>query len=291
VITKSISSIFDSEAFQNLISSLQLNSAEQEPLVVDLYKNPFRQKEHEHIQAILDHLPDRSYKREIGQRLISPNAASHLDAWHELMVYDWLSGLGKELTLQPKIPGSKPEFYLESNGLPLFIEVAVVQESRKDIGAGTNFGSVRFWWPEATESFKTMMGRLINKMGQHRGIISAAYVICLCLESHLIDIGEVKTAFLGGESVDVVSGEVRSTLDGLIFENQGDMQLFVKYKNVSALLVARHSGVSPQEGYKLTFGLIQNPYANIPIPQTEFGPLRRFVVVSETEGHFFMKWL
>lgn len=267
-------SLFDSPKFKQLLGSHLTDGSGQPSPIIDLYKNPTRKKEREHIEAIIRQLPKSSYMQEIESRLLSPEMDKFLGAWHELMVFDWLLGLGKQITLQPPIPGSKPEFRYESDGLPVFIEVAVVQESKKDKVAGRSYGTVRVWWPEATETFKTMMERLIDKMGQHRGINDAAYVICLCLESRLIDIGEVKTCFLGGESVDIVSEQLYQNFDGMIFENQDNLPLLVKYRNVSALLVAKHSGVSVDDGYKLTFGLIQNPYSNMPISPDEFGPLR-----------------
>ncbi len=281
-------SLFDSPKFKQLLDSYLSSGSEQPPPIVDLYMKPFRVKEREHIEVILGQLNNHSYARRIESRLLL--TPEYLGAWHELMVFDWLSGLGKQLALQPSIEGSKPEFFYESNGLPIFIEVAAVQESLNDNDVGKTIGGVKIWAPEATETFKKLNGVLTHKAGQHSSIKKAAYVICLCLESRLIDIGEVKTYFLGGEAVDM-AGELHPRLDGLVFESQDNLQLPKKYKNVSALLVAKHSRNSAEEGYKLVFGLIQNPYATNPISPNEFGALTRYVIVSETQEHIQMKWL
>lgn len=286
-----MSSLFDSPNFIRLLDSYSSDELEQLPPVIDLYKNPLRQKEREHLETVFARLPEGSYKREIQNRFLLPEPISaHLGAWYELMVYDWLDGLGKNPILQPSIPNSKskPDFLVESDGLQIFIEVTVVQESRKDRDVGRRRG----WWPAATATFETMRESLIKKMGQHPGIPpQSAYVMCLCLENRLIWPDEVRTCFLGSESVVLKSRELRPEYDGEIFEKHDDM-LLVKHRNVSALLVARRSGASIDEGYELVFELIQNPYAFTPIPETEFGPLRRYIAISETETRkFVMKWV
>src|SRR5690242_8151592 len=102
-----------------------------------------------------------------------------------------------------------------------------------------------------------MNERLIDKMGQHPGIpADAAYVVCLCLNSRLIDLGEVKTRFLGGEAVNINTGELVPLLDGEIFELHGD-ELLVKYTHVSGVLVAKCNRSTLEDGHKLVFGLVQ----------------------------------
>lgn len=285
-----MASLFDSPNFKNLLSSLASSQSEQIPPVIDLYRNPLRKKERNHIEAILSRLPDGSYARAIEKRLLSLNAANHYGAWHELMVYDWLSDLKKNPSVQPLAPDgkSKPDFQIESNGLSIFIDVASVQESRKDGNVGKNYGRPRGWWPGGTATFATMRERLIDKMGQHASITDAAYVVALCLESCMIDMSQVKTCFLGGEIV--VSRTLRHDLNGEIFERDGDNSFLVKHSNVSGVLVANHSGISEDEGYKLVFGLIQNPYSHHKIHELEFGEIRRFVGVSESDGRTQMVW-
>lgn len=287
-----MSSFFNSPNFKNLLDNLTSNQSGQLSPIVDLYKNPFREKEREHIEAILARLPNHSYVCDIERRLLS--TTNYLGAWYELMVYDWLYELEKTPIVQPLAPDgrTKPDFFIKANGTLIFIDVASVQGSKKDENVGEIYNSVRVWWPEDenTAIFKTMRERLLNKIGKHRSITKEAYVICLGLETPWIDSGAVKTCFIGTESFDPVSGRLRQKLDGEIFEKEENDFFLVKHLNISALLVARHSGVSEEEGYKLVFELIQNPYARIRIHDTEFGEIRRFVVVSESDSYFEMGW-
>ena len=279
-------SLFDLPEFKKLLDSPPLDRSRQVPRAVDLCSNPLRRKEREHIEAIFGRLPDSSYKREVQNRLLSQDLGNHLGAWYELMVYDWLDGLGKATTLQPSIADAKstPEFLVESDGLQVFIEVTVLQEAHGD----TDVGDV--WWTEATDTFRKIGDKLREKSGQHAIPPGSAYVICLGIESRLIELGDVKTYFIGGESVGK-SGDLYPNLNGEIFEIHDNMPLLVKHRDVSALLVARRNRASIEDGYKLVFGLIQNPFALTPIPETEFGQLRRYVVVSETQTHHTMKWV
>lgn len=281
-----MNSLFDLPEFKRLLNSPAVHEPEQMPPVVDLYINPLRPKEREHIDAIFARLPKSSYKKEITDRLLSQNLGDYLGAWYELMVYDWLDGLGKEPALQPSMPNgkSRPEFVIESNGLQIFIEVTVVQQAQRDRDVGG------VWWPAATSTFEKIGDKLREKSGQHQIPQGSAYVICLGLESRLIRSGEVKTYFIGGECVGK-SGELYPNLDGEIFEIHTDMPPLVKYPHVSGLLVARPNTATIEDGYRLIFRYIQNPYALASIPETEFGPLRRYVVVSETETHRTMKWV
>jgi hypothetical protein len=280
-----MSSLFDSAEFLGLLRDVSLGII-QPPPIVDLYKNPNRQMEREHIQEIHARLTDSSYAREILKRLLSPNTANYLGAWHELMVYNWLVDLGKNPVVQPLLPNgtSRPDFHFTSNSLSIYIDVASVQESQKDKDTGKVYGSARMIWSEATATFSTMQEALRKKMGQHGSITDAAYVVCLCLESRLINIGEVKTCFLGDESIDT-RGRLHHDLNGEIFERNDDRSFLVKYANVSGVLVAKHGS-----DYKLLFGYIQNPYAKFPVRETEFGSLPRFVVTSETKDEIEMGW-
>ena len=62
-------------------------------------------------------------------------------------------------------------------------------------------------------------------------------------------------------------------LDGEIFEIHTDMPPLVKLRHVSGLLVAQPNRVTIEDGYRLIFRYIQNPYALVRIPETEFDPL------------------
>jgi hypothetical protein len=282
-----MTSIFDMPRFAKLLNDPLQNQAEEIP-AIELYRNRLRQKEREYIEAVFARLPEGSYKNDVQHRFLLPGISNHLGAWYELMVYDWLDRLDKNPIPEPSQPigESKPDFKIESSDrLSILIEVTVVQQSNKDDHIGST------WWPAATATFETMRGALIRKMGQHQIPPDMAYVICLCFETNLIDIGEVKTCFLGGESVIIATGELVPNLDGEIFENHPGMPLLSKHQDVSALLVARRNRATIDDGFKLIFGLIQNPYANIHIPDTEFGNLTRYAAVAKTETHFTMKWL
>ena len=76
-----------------------------------------------------------------------------------------------------------------------------------------------------------------------------------------------------------------------IFENQPGYPLLVKHRDVSALLVAKRNEQAIENGYKPIFGLIQNPYALNPIAQDEFENIQKYVIFSETESNFEMKWI
>lgn len=284
-----MSSIFDLPDFQRLLTNYSPDQQAQIPPAVELYNDPYRQREREDIERIFANLPVNSYKREIQDRLLLGDTPNHLGAWYELFVYDWLAGLSKNPIPQPTLAGAKsrPDFLIESNRLQIFIEVAVVQESRADKDVRQRGP----WWPAAIATFRTMRERLIDKMGQHPGIPqNAAYLICLCLNSFLIDLGEVKTCLLGGEAININTGELVPLLDGDIFEVHGN-ELFVKYTHVSGVLVARCNRSTLEDGYKLVFGYVQNPYADISIPTNEFGDIRRHVIVSRNDTHFSMKWI
>src|SRR5262249_3138809 len=204
-----MSSIFDLPAFQRFTMTTPADEQDQVPPAVALYNDLYRQRERDDIERIFASLPVNSYTPEIQRRLLSEDISNHLGAWYELMVYDWLATLSKNPIPQPTLATSKskPDFLVESNGLQIFIEVAVVKESQADrnfVSGGT----------VTTATFRTMRERLIDKMGQHPGIPSnAAYIICLCLNSFLIDLGEVKTCLLGGEAVNINTGELVPLLD------------------------------------------------------------------------------
>lgn len=282
-------SLFALPKFRKLLDTYSSVNVEQLPTSVDLYKNPFRQNEREHLEGIFARISDASYKRDVQRRLLSPDLSSYFGAWYELMVYNWLELMGKHPVPQPSIPNakSKPDFLIRSDGLQIFIEVTVVHEAQKD----QDVRKQTSWLPAATATFETMRGRLIDKMGQHSIPQDSAYIICLCLESRLINLSEVKTCFFGGESVVLKTGDLRANFDGEIFENQPGYPLLVKHRDVSALLVAKRNEQSIENGYKPIFGLIQNPYALNPIAQDEFEDIQRYVIISETESHFEMKWI
>lgn len=288
-----MSSIFDLAKFQRLLSAYSPDQLDHVPPAVALYNDPYRNDERDHIETIFASLPVNSYKREIQRRLLLDDMSNHLGAWYELMVYDWLRTLDKHPITQPPLATgrSKPDFLIESNELPIFIEVASVQESQGD-------GDLRqrgAWSPVASATFRTMRERLVDKMGQHPSIPSnAAYIICLCLHTSLpgflIELGEIKTCLLGGEAVNIATGELVPQLDGEIFEwHEGES--WVKYKHVSGILVARSNRSTLEHGHKLIFGYIQNPYANSPVSTDEFGNIRRYIIVSSAETHFSMKWV
>jgi hypothetical protein len=281
-------SIFDVPRFAELLDGSSQNQAEGLP-AVDLYRNGSRRKEREYIEAVFARLPEGSYKSDLQRRFLSPNTSDYLGAWYELMVYDWLDGLGKNPVLQPLLSTgkSKPDFEIRSDELQSLIEVTVVQQSSND----SHIDRGRVWWPAAIATFETMRNSLIRKIGQHSIPPGMAYVICLCLETDLIDIEQVKTCFLGGESAAVATRELLPRLDGEVFENHPGMPLLVKHRDVSALLVARRNRTTVDDGFRLLFGLVQNPYAHVRIPDTEFGNLRRYTVIAETETRLTMGWL
>lgn len=300
-----MTSLFDLPGFGEQAKSWSSVECHGVPTVVDFYKNPLRQAEREYFESIFARLPDGPYKRESHKRFLSQTPAHHLGAWYEWMVYDWLDGLGKTVTLQqsvakgPRGP-SKPDFLVQSSDdLRIFIEVSAVQESAKDqelrghMGKALTAGFPAGWIPAGTGSYQTMGGRLEHKVGQHPGISGipgSAYVICLCLESNLIDSNSVITQFLGTDRR-TLSGDPHCAFDGIIFERDHKGTVYAKHRDVSALLVASKKRTSVEDGFKLNLELIQNPYAATPIRATEFGQLRRYVVVSKTDTSYYMHWI
>ena len=155
------------------------------------------------------------------------------------MVYDWLWKLGKNPLPQPIIPeGSKPDFVYTTGNKKIYIDVASVQESKKDTELSEN---QNFWPSQSTSSFATMRERFIDKAGRHKSIANAgnAYVICLGLESSFINVEDVKTCFIGNVAYNIPSGQIKAAMDGEIFETEDSGALLIKYKNVSAILVAQ----------------------------------------------------
>jgi hypothetical protein len=286
-----MASLFSSSKFKKLLDLYPADEPGQPPEVIDLYRNPLRQRECEHIENIFAQLPNNSYKEKVQTKLLSENSGDHIGAWYELMVYDWLVGLGKNPIPQPVLQTTNgaegyPDFLIESNGLQIYIEVSVIQEAQKDKDRG--IGGVV--WTETTRTFEKIGDKLREKMGKYEVPSDSAYVICLGLESRLIDLGEVKTYFLGDEVDLFERDDIKDTIkfrgtrlnpNGEIFVNDNDIDgyLAVKHRDVSALLVAKRN----MSGYRPTFGLIQNPYALVHIPETEFGSITRWVRDSETE--------
>jgi len=290
-----MSPLSDLPQFKKMLDGYLSDKSKQRSPAVDLYTNSLRRKEREHIEAIFARLPESPYKREVQDRLLLRDLGSYLGAWYELMVYDWLDRLDKNPTPEPAIPNSsgRPDFLIESSGLRIFIEVFVAQVSAEDENVA---GKARTVWPAATATFRRMGGRLEKKMGKYSQITQmphTAYVICVCLESRLIELREVITFFLGNEVYNLQTCRLEPALDGQIFERHAGEPPSAAdyYRHVSALLVAKRFRDSIGSDYRIEFGLIQNPYAFTPIPETEFGYLRRYVVVSETETLFTMKWV
>lgn len=246
------------------------------------------------IEAILRRLPHNTYKKSVRRRLCSQNANDRFSAWYELMVYDWLESLGKKPVPEPSIPNcsGKPDFLIGSDDLQVFIEVFVVQESEVDERTS---GQPRGVWTEDTATFRRMGSRLTEKMGKYSKIAEmpkAAYVICACLESHLLNMREVLTYFLGGEAYNLKTGKLEPMMDGQIFERHPGESPSVahQYRHVSALLAVKRVRDSSETDHRLGFGLIQNPFAPTPISENTFGQIQRYVVVSETEAHYTMDW-
>ncbi len=288
-----MSPIFESPSFKDLLAKYSSVEYELRPQVVNLLADPSRWKERAHIESIFKELPQGKYKKGILRHLRSERPEDFYGAWYELMVYDWLKEQGKEPVLQPDLPsGSKPDFLIKSDDLNIYIDVTHVRESSgdKNISPGKEA-----WWPAATATFLTLQTSIEKKASQHkRGLnelTNAAYVICIGLETILIGADTVKTCFLGSEGYHIKTGRISFMKDSLLFENQVDGTFLVRHKHVSALLVAQHNRASVEEGYKLRFSLIENPYANTEIAGEEFGPIHRFVVISKTETNYNMQWI
>ena len=254
------------------------------------YKDVLK-KEQEYIDAIIKNLRKNhpTYAHEIERRLEVDS--EHLGAWYELMVYDWLWKLEKNPSPQPFAPDgkSKPDFMFASNDKSVYVDVASVQESEKDKEL---VESQAFVQSQSLSSFATMRERLLDKAGKHKSIshVGNVYIICLGLESPSIDIEDVKTCFIGNDSYNILSGKLQAAINGEIFERENNKSFLVKYKNVSAILVAKRNYSLREDANKLAFGLIQNPYAINEIQPTEFGEVSRFVVLRKTEKYFEMGW-
>ncbi len=272
-------SLFELDNFKSLLKKdLRVPSP-----IVDLYRTSYRKEERDHIDAIINKLQNThpTYAREIINRLLVDS--EYLGAWYELMVYDWLSEQSKNPLPQPVAPDgkSKPDFLFDSFGKKVYIDVASVQESSRDKAI---YDSPNFWQPEATSTFATMRERLLDKMGKHSSIssVGASYIICLGLESPLIYTEDVKTCFLGNGSLNLSSNKLHSAINGEIFEKEKSGAFLVKNKNVSGLLVAKHNWGSKNDGYRLVFGFIQNPFAYVGFQADEFDTISKFVVIAKT---------
>jgi len=248
-------------------------------------------KEQKYIDAIIKNLENNhpNYADAIKKRM--QVETEHLGLWYELMVYDWLWKQRKNPFPQPNAPDgkSKPDFVFPSNDKKIYIDVASVQESEKD---KEFYERQDFWSSESTASFATMRERLLDKAGRHKSIANTgdAYVICLGLESPLINIEDVKTCFIGNDSYNVSLGKLQSAINGEIFERENSASFLVKYKNVSAILVGKRNYSLNEDENKLEFGLIQNPYAITEIQPVEFSNILRFVVIVKKEKYFQMGW-
>jgi len=248
-------------------------------------------KEPEYIDSIIKNLQKNhpSYANEVIRR--KKNVSEYLGIWYELMVYDWLCKQGKKPSPQPFAPDkkSKPDFVYKSNDINIYIDVASVQESKND---EMLCEKPYFINRQATSSFAAMRERLLDKLGKHKSIADGrdTYVICLGLESSYIDVDDVITCFIGNRIVNILGGKDRTSKDGDIYEQENNRSLLVKYKSVSAILVAKRNYTLAEDRNKLAFWLIQNPYANTKIPPTEFDGISRWVVLAETDDFLEMGW-
>ena len=88
-----------------------------------------------------------------------------------------------------------------------------------------------------------MRERFIDKAGKHKSIANAgnAYVICLGLESPLVGAEEIITCFIGNITFNPQSGKTKAAKDGEIFETENNGAFLIKYRNVSAILVAKRN--------------------------------------------------
>ena len=247
------------------------------------------QKEPQYLGAIINGLqknyPD--YARKIKGNL--KVAEMHLGAWYELMVYDWLCKQGKYPYPEPTILDGKPDFVFTSNDKKIYVEVGSVKESKKDKQLEERED---FVLTQTTATFAAMRERLIDKACKYESVATTgdAYVVCLGLESSLINIADVKTCFLGDDGYNLSSGSIQSTINGDVFARENDGTFLVNYKHISAILVATRNFTLNEDDNKLAFGLIQNPYAVNEIQPTEFGEILRFVVVTKKEKYFQMAW-
>lgn len=284
--------LFDSTEFKQLLDRYSLIESNIVPAVVDLYSNPLKEPEKAYLKTVFGSIPNGNKKFKLQREFLREDAGSHWGAWAEMMVYDWLEQLNKSPILDPIIPGTRktPDLLIKSENKEIFIEIAAVQRAERDESIGD---AIRGWWPAATATFRSMGGRLDEKLSKYREALEQypkPYVVCLFLVDSIIDLSEVKTYFLGGESYNFNTREMHQNLDGAVFEHHiGELPL-VKYRHVTGVLVAKRNRQTVENGFMLEVGFIENPYATEKIDTQTFGDIRRYVVISEIEGSIQMGW-
>ena len=255
------------------------------PQIIDLYESLNRKNEFEYLEQIFSRIPSGRKKNNLRTSFLSEDDGNHIGALAELMIFDWLEKLGKNPSFETLLPGNRetPDLLINNDDRQIIIEVAAVQESIED---QIIMNSHRGFWPGATSTYKSMGSRLAEKAGKYAKY-QKPYVICIYLANSIIQLGQIKDYFLGDDTYNFSIEKLQREYNGIIFENNND-EILVKHRHVSGILVAKRNRGSIEEGFKLNFGLIQNPYAHpcSIISPDEFGSIPRYIVSSPNH----MEW-
>lgn len=249
-------------------------------------------QEQEYLKAAFSRIPrsETMFVRNLTKRLLSKNPSNRQGACFELLGYDWLANLPKDVRPEPKLPdsGSVPEFLIMSETPSnIYVEVVAVGQRPLTISDAINLQK------STTRELKKMRGRLVEKLTQHSIPEGSGYVIMIFLRSQLLGWDDIKTEFLGN-TAETFNRQTLAYIanvpmfDGQLFERDDTSEIYLKHKSVSGLLVAYQYGNYMHE-FQVAY--IENPYAISPIPQIEFGLLRRFVIVSGTQDNVSMQWI
>jgi len=129
--------IFDSLKMQALLEEYVDKSDREAPYSVFLGRSNKLAEERRHLENLIISAPKSKHKDWIS-RILSVKYGQHIGAWFELMLYGWLSEIGK-VEVEPKIKGDHPDFALSVANKTIIVEArACIADGAKPIFLNAN---------------------------------------------------------------------------------------------------------------------------------------------------------
>lgn len=123
--------IFDSPKVQALCQKYAPLPEARHPLIVRLAQYPEVAEERDYIERLVAAAPAKTQSRWIAG-LTDSDAERHLPAWFEVMLFGWLSEVGR-VAVEPSVEGCEPDFCLcIDDDPPIYIEAKAVLKKRPD---------------------------------------------------------------------------------------------------------------------------------------------------------------
>lgn len=122
--------IFDSPEIQALCRQYAQRPKAQHPLAVHLAQSPEMVGERVYIENLVASAPAKTQARWIAA-LTDPHDEHHIPIWFEVMLFGWLSEIGR-VTVEPSVEGNEPDFGLLVEEQELFVEAKAVLRERSE---------------------------------------------------------------------------------------------------------------------------------------------------------------